>query len=234
MQLFRTDKKLTPSWDLVKLSVQLVQEHFWPLFYLSFLPGLAAIVGLILAGADAENQMQTASRVLIGIAIFLVGAIASVLTYPGFIIAQIQATHGEHPTPLEAYKAGLPRVIPFILMSLAQTVLVLIGLLLFIIPGLILIRGFLLAPYYLVDKKLGPIEALKTSFAESKPHAGWLWGVLGVMLVFALASTLVGKLPVVGYLLSIIVSYIYIFAPAIRYKEIARQPAEHHKAKAKS
>ncbi len=48
MQIFRTDRPLTPSWSLVQPSIELVKKNIWPVVYLAFLPSLVTTVGLVL------------------------------------------------------------------------------------------------------------------------------------------------------------------------------------------
>lgn len=93
---------------------------------------------------------------------------------------------------------------------------ILVGLILFIIPGLIMIRRYYLAPYVLLDKKCGIKEAMEYSAAISKPHPGAVWGVIGVMVLIGLISIV----PFIGGLIAFIVGALYSVAPALRYQEL--------------
>ncbi|MDB5181754.1 MAG: hypothetical protein JWP13_517 [Candidatus Saccharibacteria bacterium] len=217
MRVFIKERALTPSWDLVRPSVALLRKNIWPTIYLSFLPILAMTVGSVMI--DERNLRAS----IPGIIIVLVSIIWYFLTYPGFTYMQAKAARGKVLTPMESFKKGLPRFWQLIGMSLLSSLLIFVGLLAFIVPGLILLRAFYLAPYYVVDRKLGPIEALKRSYEDSKPVTGWIWGIIGVELVFGLIAGLFGRIPVIGYLFAIILSYPYIFAPALRYSEIVHK-----------
>jgi hypothetical protein len=233
MQLLRKDNPLTPSWNLVRPSIDLLREHFWPVFYLSFLPGLIVTVGLVLATSGVHpNQtvVHVDGRMAIGVILALFGALWSGVARPGFLILQIRAVHGEHAEAMECFKRGLHRFIPYIGMSLLAALLIILGSFALIVPGLILARGFYLAQYYVVDDKIDMVDALRKSFNDSRPNAGWIWGLIGVTVIFGVLGSLLGRLPVAGYLLSLITSYIYIFAPAIRYAEIAKDFKVRNKA----
>jgi uncharacterized membrane protein len=54
-----------------------------------------------------------------------------------------------------------------------------IGLVLFIIPGLILSVMFSLVPYLILDEKMGALEAVKASMQRTKGHKGDIfWGLI--------------------------------------------------------
>src|SRR6185436_11176005 len=72
------------------------------------------------------------------------------------------------------------------------------GFLLFIIPGLIVLRRYYLSPYYLVDKDLTIGEAMKQSAADSKKYSQYIWSVIGVSVLLSFT----GIIPLIGVLLS--------------------------------
>ncbi len=49
-----------------------------------------------------------------------------------------------------------------------------------------------------------------------------IWGTLAVASVFSALSSSVVYLPVVGYLISLAISLLYVFAAALRYSEITK------------
>lgn len=221
MQLFRNDYKLTGSWDLLPASLKLVRENFWPIFYLTLLPRLIITIGLVIGNSVADKQYeQLSSELVVCYIILLIGSAWTLLAYPGYINMQLDALDGKSPEAWDCFKSGLSYIVPFLMLVLMAVLGIFFGLMLFIIPGLIIIRGILLSMYYLIDKNLRPLEALKQSYTESKHHAGYIWGIIGVGVVLNTTSSLVGRIPVVGYLLAITLSLPYIFLPVLRYKEI--------------
>lgn len=101
---------------------------------------------------------------------------------------------------------------------IVMSVIIMIGLVLFIIPGLIFIRRYLLAPYVMLERKTGILDSLKQSAALSKANTGAIWGVLGVMLLISL----VGFVPIIGGLASFALGCLYSLAPAMRYQQLKR------------
>lgn len=220
MGIFNTERVLTPSWDLVKPSIELVKNNFWQIIYLSFIPGLLLFMGLTLLGEDPRQTPAT--QLGIGVLIAFTGGIWAMIVYPGYLYMQVKALEGKDISAWESIKFGLPRLPAVIAMSFVGAVLIILGFFALIVPGLLLIRGFVLAPYYVVDQKLGPIEALKKSYRDSVPVSGWIWGLIGVQIVIGIVASALGRLPFIGFLLSLGLSYLYVFAPAIRYAEITR------------
>jgi len=86
---------------------------------------------------------------------------------------------------------------PFIWYAIAQFlvgVIVLVGILLLVVPGVIAMLGLMFTSYLIVDRGMGPIEAIKESWRMTKGHKGKL-------LLFALA--LIG-LNILGFLALIV------------------------------
>ncbi len=95
---------------------------------------------------------------------------------------------------------------------------ILVGLLLLVVPGLIFIRRYFLSPYVMLDKKVGIREAMDRSAAMSKPYSGSVWGVIGVMFLISL----IGIIPLIGWLISFILGIFYSVASALRYQELKK------------
>ena len=91
---------------------------------------------------------------------------------------------------------------------LATSVLVslagLAGILLFIIPGIIATVLLIFAPYMVIDKGYGPIEAIKMSFDKTKEH---FWGIF-LLLTAVIVLNILGALFVgIGLIVTIPVSF---------------------------
>lgn len=67
--------------------------------------------------------------------------------------------------------------------SVLYLLMIIIGLCLFIVPGIYFLVHGILYPFYIVDKNIGAIEALKRSFAAVK---GYAWQVGSILLVISL------------------------------------------------
>lgn len=95
---------------------------------------------------------------------------------------------------------------------------VFVGLILLIIPGLIMMRRYFLAPYIMLDEKCSVKEAMVRSASMTKPFAGSIWGIIGVMVLIDLT----GVIPFVGNLVAVALGALYSVAPALRYQQLKR------------
>ncbi|MEK9173862.1 MAG: hypothetical protein AAB845_01190 [Patescibacteria group bacterium] len=101
--------------------------------------------------------------------------------------------------------------------NLIYYVLMVIGFILLIIPGVYVFVRFLLLPYVFVDQKLGWQEALKEA---SRLSDGDRWNLLGFVALLVLMNIVGALLLVVGLLVSIPVSAI---AMAMVYEHLKKE-----------
>lgn len=101
---------------------------------------------------------------------------------------------------------------------IAMGLIIIIGFVLLIVPGLIFIRRYLFAPYVMIDKNLGVKAALAESAALSKLNTGSVWGVIGVMFLIGLLNIL----PYIGGLAAFGFGLLYSVAPAMRYQQLKK------------
>ena len=91
------------------------------------------------------------------------------------------------------------------------------GFLLLIIPGIIWAIGFQLAPYFVVDKGMDPLEALKKSWAATR---GAKWNLFLFGLLLGLINMLGFLALMVGLLFTLPLSMV---AMAYVYRKLAVQ-----------
>jgi hypothetical protein len=85
-----------------------------------------------------------------------------------------------------AIAAGLGLLIFYLVANFLATIAFLLGLILFIVPGLYLIGRLLpLAPVIVAENRRNPIEALSRTWALTKGHG---WAVLGMFLLVFIAG----------------------------------------------
>jgi hypothetical protein len=112
----------------------------------------------------------------------------------------------------DATRAGSQLTWKLFLLNLLIGLTVLGGLILLIVPGIIFAVRLTLAPYFLVDKNLGVLDAFKAGWNATKGHMGKLWGIFGAAFVMALPI-----ITIIGLPLSIYWLFMYGAANALLY-----------------
>jgi len=150
------------------------------------------------------------------------GEILALVLAPAAYLTQLMSVQNKKIDFTKAIKESMHYFWRLIGLAICVGVVVGIGFILLIVPGLIMLRRYILSPYYLLDRDMKIFDAMRASAAESKQFSGAIWGLIGVEILISLASAvisiLLGPLSAVGFL----VYYTYYCAPAIRYLEIKR------------
>lgn len=218
MNIFATEKPLTPSWNLVTVSFKLLFRNFWLVFALT----LAASIATSLETPSYQSMTESEFGMNASIAFLaFLGLIWSIIFAPAWVYAQLQLSRGKSVTFGEAAREGFPRFWRLVGLYILMALIVVGGLLLLIVPGLIFIRRYCLAPYYLVDKDLPIMESLRRSRAATQPVSGFIWGVLLVSMLFGIIGGAFARPEMfVGVIVGTIITFIYSFALPLRYVEL--------------
>jgi uncharacterized membrane protein len=144
----------------------------------------------------------------------IVGLALQVLTNA----AQLQAAKG-HKVTFSGLLAVLKgKGLQLAGLYIVTTLVIFIGFVLLIIPGLIFLRRYYLAPYVLLEHDVDIWQAMKRSAALSRLNAGGVWGVIGVQILIAM----LGLFPLIGWIFAFGLGFLYQVAPAIRYQELKK------------
>jgi hypothetical protein len=216
-------KHLTPSFELIKPSINLVREHFVAFTYLIMLPGLTYAIGGVLAQTvlQADGTIIIHQKEIVGFAIMLLAAVWMTVNLGPMTYFQLRATKKQPESLVTYYQAGLPFSLKILGLYIAYAVAVIVGLILLIIPGLIMLRRYLLAPFYVVDKRLPVFTAMKQSAQDTKPVSGYIWGLIGLQLIAALLASVAAEIPVIGIVIGQLLTFTLTFTAVLRYREVA-------------
>jgi uncharacterized membrane protein len=252
----KTKIVLPGSWDLVRPSTRLVRDNLDTLLWLVILPSVVGLLAnqllanivkrfsALLGEKPTDSQMEVAFRGLahdltqttpgrVAVLLFVISLLWTVLVYPATVAFMVKASRGEHADVFSSIRAGWKYFWRVYALAILTAVIVMLGLILFIVPGLIFLRRYFLAPYYLVDRDLTIREAMKQSARESKLFTGYVWGVIGVILAFAVMSSLANTVKYVGPIVGLAIVYLYFFGPVLRYRTIAEATGHVSKASKK-
>ncbi len=87
------------------------------------------------------------------------------------------------PPRAEVMWAGWRQTISFFVVGSLVGLVVLIGTLLFVVPGIVWSAQFMMAPHFVVDRKIGPLAAMRASSIATK-------GIKGPLLTFTFWLTM--------------------------------------------
>jgi len=188
-----------------KLSISEALRFGWETFKKR--PGIliGGFVGAMIASGVVSGVLtpaEDANLGLMGVLMIIASVVIGILIEIGMLTFAIRAHDSIetvklndlwNPTPLWWYMLG----------QLLVGVVVLIGFLLLVVPGVILMLGLLFSSYLIVDKKKGPIEAMKESWRITNGHK---WQLLLFVLAIVGINILGLLALVIGLLVTIPVS----------------------------
>lgn len=148
--------------DLIKEAWNLLKANI-PLFLKVF--GVYLIYYIAQYGLTAYFKYNVAGGL-----ISLIFSIVAIVLELGLIYLSLKLIDGESPTIIDLYSyPNLPKkVLKTFIASILYGITVILGLILFVIPGIyIAIRGMFFS-YYIVDKDAGIMDSIKMSWNSTK------------------------------------------------------------------
>jgi len=220
-------KKYTPSWDLLGKSVQLIRSHPYSILWLVLIPSVLSGIGeylspnSITANTDLWFANHSAAASQIGIWAVSLGVLWTLLVLPATVVLGARAVRGDGDDPQSYMRQGLHYFWRVYGLGILIGILVILGLIVFIVPGLILLRRYLLAPYYLVTEDIGIRDAMRRSADQTADQRKSIWGLIGVMFVISISASVISSIPALGLILGPLVSVSYFFAGPFRQLEVS-------------
>ena len=130
--------------------------------------------------------------------------------------AQLDASEDRPLTFEKLWSQARPIFWRMLGLYIVTALIVAVGFVLLIIPGVILLRRYFLAPYILLEKNVGVFEAMRQSAALSQTNPSSIYRVIGVMFLIGLLNIV----PIIGGLAAFAVGSLYSIAPALRYQQL--------------
>lgn len=185
-------------------------------FIIIFLPSFLSVVANAMDGNKSPffslNSSQSEASQLLSM---IGGLLSLVLLAPGIYI-ELKAAKGKAVSVSEALNNSMRYFWRLLGLVIVLAVVIGLGLIALIVPGIIFIQRYFLAPYFLVDKNLGIKQAMRASAAASKGNGMAVWSVIGVMVLLSLSNLI----PIFGGLIALVLVTLYTCAPAYRYYEL--------------
>jgi tetratricopeptide (TPR) repeat protein len=135
-----------------------------------------------------------------------VGWVVIFIYYPlmfGFVAVSAGLLQGENRGFGDFFK-GFNSFLTLLLLGVVSQVMIILGLVLLIVPGIYLMVGYIFAPWFVLDRRVGFWEAMELSRHAVQPHWFELFGlVLMIILINLLGALALG----LGLLVTIPVSW---------------------------
>ncbi len=202
--------KFPSAFSLFQPSSQLVLKNLTTFFIILMLP--AAYFALL---ERFFNPKTANNHVGVWIGLAAVGLIYNLVVFAAIPVLELRVVQGLRLGVVEAVKLGWRYFWRLLGLYIVIGAVIFVGLVLFIVPGIIMIRRYTLAAYFLVDQDIGIFEAMRRSAAATKGYSGAIWGLIGVQMLIGAP----GWIPFIGPILSAGTAMLYGCAPALRYEE---------------
>jgi hypothetical protein len=199
------------AWDVVKV-------HWVPLVFGTMIGGAAAsapqqianFYNLAAHGPGRADYTDPVYDVLLGVG-GLIGWVLQAFFQAGFTRMYLSGARGRAPEFAHVFSGG-PRFWSMLGAMFLHFVMIVIGFALLIVPGVILSLGLMLYPYYVVDKGMGAVDALKASWEATMGQKGKLF-VLGLysfgVMIIGLLACCIGTMPALA-VISVAQAIVYV------------------------
>ncbi|HEX7299766.1 MAG TPA: hypothetical protein VF257_12240 [Solirubrobacteraceae bacterium] len=179
--------------ELVGLTFELFGRHLATFLSLTLLVVAPIVIvvdgvwgGALAHGGDAHPP-SAAGLASTALGVFIIPPLVTAL----HVVAVQGLARGEEPTVAGAVRGAAPRLVAAVAAVALYGLVVAVGLVLLVAPGVWLgVRCYFAAQAAVVDR-LGPVEALTRSAEVVKPR--W-WRTFGVLIVFALITAVPGAI----------------------------------------
>lgn len=184
--------------EIVDASFTVYRRRFGPMFMIGlvlvFIPFLVSLVG----GCTSEAGATTCSSPIGWLAV-AVGTIGSIVAGAAAAIVAAEAYAGVQSDWRRAMRIGVRRTLAIIIATIVIGVLIGIGFVLVIVPGIFLLISFAVVWESLIIEGIGPMDSIKRSW---RLVSGERWRLFGAgLLIMIIAVIVFGILSAVVWLI---------------------------------
>ena len=222
------------AFDLLGKSWEIVKNH-WQIFALvNIFTILYAVLDALNPGDYDNSKLNSPllsggtefSGVQLGTVLggsflaFLVFAAINFFFIVMGISLQVKTAAGKKPDFNELFNDAKRHFFPMLGLMIVLVVTIIVGFILLIVPGVIAIGRLAMAPFVMIDKKVGIEESLKQSNELGKKYFGKVWAVVGVSILISLLTGLISGIPLLGPLVGTAIAIAYSVIMALRYQQL--------------
>jgi hypothetical protein len=225
-------QQIGSAFDLLGRSVELVRRN-WLAFLVVNIIGLLGALAAFMPGTDTEfinaANFDTAAILSVGLAVMVVVAVVNIFLYTMMTSLQVRASGGQQPAIGELARDGAKYFFRLLGLIIIEVVIIVLGLLLLIVPGIIAIGRLAMAPYFMLDKNLSIGEALSQSNRMGKAYFGKIWAAIGVFILVSIGASIIGGVGDIGQLLGALIAIAFSLILPLRYQQLKNLPTEPQK-----
>lgn len=199
--------------ELLKTSWGILKENamFFVLYYGLFL-GVGAVIGIF----AVVSILLKMPLLLFFVPLILLGLV--LVTMPGLMIGTLKAVDGQKPEFKDLF-SHTEMILPVMITAIVVAFISWLGMLFLILPGIYLAMVHMFAVYFVVDKKVSPMDSLKASREMVKGGLGSLIAFfVGSMLLVFVVALISSIIPIFNFIVMQAVAIIVQIAYAVIYR----------------
>lgn len=226
-------KDIGSAFDLLGKSYEIVKKH-WHLFvFVNIFNIVFAVLGMF--GDDKNTANSAAPAWVKGIeeinsaeeigsifAVLVVVLVVALFFYAMTVGLSVRVSKGETTDVSQLVADGKKFSLPLLGQLFVSGLIICVGFLLLIIPGIFAIMRLLMAPFVMVNENLGVMDSIKRSNQLAKANSGKVWAVFGVSIVAALISGILSAVPVVGAIAGTLLGMAWSLIIPLRYLQLKK------------
>ena len=195
------------AFGLYRYSKEVVKRNVWTivgLYLASFV-----VSGFLLGMFDKDREHFGLINVLV--------QLISVIFSTAITVVLLRSIAGKKIAFGESLSEALPYYVNMLITTILLAITAVITLAALVVPFFLVVPRLVLAEYFVIDKNMNPIDALKASWNLTRGNVGKVWGIIGVNILMALLILTVIGIPFAIYLLlmysaAYVVLYAYLHA----------------------
>src|SRR5262245_3722236 len=203
-----TDASLPPRLSLsdfrvggvLNRTLSVLSRNFLTFFIVTAVAGLPSVLlshgGMFAEGTTVQNPARVFGLMLLG---FFLAIVLYTLSQAIVLYGAFQDMRGRAVSLAESFQVGLRRFFPIIGLAIVVSFVVMLGFILFIVPGLALLTMWFVATPACVVEQLGPFKSMRRSADLTGGHR---WRIFGLMLLLFVINAVGGGM--IGAILGVL------------------------------
>lgn len=184
---------------------------------------LTAIAGTTLLASAGPQR-----GALLGLALLVLVVVWLLILSVAFTHYALATSRHQLVSLGQTLRVGYKKAAGFLGLTVLISLIVLVGLVLLVVPGLIFMYWYLLAPFVYIDQEVSIREAMSISRKLARGQSAELFGLIAATSIFAIP----GMVPIIGVLYQVFYNAAASVAFAYRYESAAalgnkRKPPTH-------